>query len=167
MKKSIVTLTLIIIVISGFSQSIKTNGTIYINHPRIEVINNAVKGYLTQNKELWNSCYADSAKFWISGMDMKKWGSKKENLELLDYDFKFFKDIKIKQFGYPDYLEYEKDNDMVAQAWWTWSGISKKTGKKLVVEFVIFSWFNKDGKIIKEATYGDFSKVFKEEGVSF
>ena len=167
MKKSILTFFICMWVVFGFSQSLKKNGTVYINHPHIEVIKKAVQGYLTQNKELWSSCYADTAKFWISGMDMKKWVSKKENLDILGYDYKFFKNINIKQLGYPDYIEYEKDNDRVAQAWWTWTGISKKSGKQFIVEFVIFSWFNKDGKIVKEATYGDFSKVFKEEGLNF
>ena len=167
MKKVISTLALSLIVMISFAQAPKTNGTIYINHPNIEVIKNAVKGYVTQNTDLWSACYADTAAFWISGMDMKKWISKKDNLEMLGTDFKFFKDITVKQFGYPDYLEYEKGADKVAQAWWTWSGTSIKTGKKLVIEFVVFSWFNKDGKIIKEATYGDFSKQFKEEGIKF
>ena len=167
MKKLVSTLALSLIVMISFAQAEKTNGTIYVNHPNIEVVKNAVKGYVTQNIELWSSCYADTAKFWISGMDMKKWMTKKENIALLGTDFKFFKDITVKQFGYPDYLVYDQGADKVAQAWWTWTGTSIKTGKKLQIEFVVFSWFNKDGKITQEGTYGDFSKQFAEEGIQF
>ena len=39
--------------------------------------------------------------------------------------------------------------------------------KRDCIEFVVFSWFNKDGKIIQEGTYGDFSKQFAEEGIQF
>jgi ketosteroid isomerase-like protein len=167
MKKTISTIALSLIVMITFAQSEKTNGTIYVKHPYIDVVNNTVKGYVTQNADLWSACYADSAKFWISGMDMKKWVSKKENLNMLNTDFKFFKDITVKQFGYPDYLAYDEGNDKVVQSWWTWTGTSIKTGKTLKITFVVFDWFNKDGKITKEGTFGDFSKQFAEEGVVF
>ena len=167
MKKTIFTIALSLIVMITFAQSEKTNGTIYVKHPYIDVVNNTVKGYVTQNADLWSACYADSAKFWISGMDMKNWVSKKENLNMLNTDFKFFKDITVKQFGYPDYLANDQGNDKVVQSWWTWTGTSIKTGKSLKITFVVFDWFNKDGKITKEGTFGDFSKQFAEEGVVF
>ena len=167
MKKTILSVCLSLFALITFAQAEKTNGTIYINHPYIEVVKNTVKGYVDQNNELWNSCYADSATFWISGMDMKKWNNKKDNLVMLSADHKFFKDIKVKQFGYPDYLAYDQGNDKVVQSWWTWYGTSKKTGKELKITFVVFDWFNKDGKIIKEGTFGDFSKQFQEEGIQF
>lgn len=167
MKKSILSVCFTLMVLISLAQSVKTNGTIYINHPNIEVVKNTVKGYVTQNADLWNSCYADTARFWISGMSMKKWNNKKDNYEMLAKDHQYFKDIKVKMFGYPDYMEYVKGDSKVVQSWWTWSGISKKTGKELVIEFVVFSWFNKDGKITQEGTYGDFSKQFQEEGVEF
>jgi hypothetical protein len=167
MKKTLSTIALSLIVMLSFAQTEKKNGTIYVNHPNIEVVNNTVKGYVTQNVDLWSSCYADTAKFWISGMDIKKRISKKENLSMLNTDHKFFNDIKVKRFGYPDYLAYDQGNDKVVQSWWTWTGTSKKTGKELVITFVVFDWFNKDGKIVQEGTFGDFSKQFAEEGIVF
>ncbi|MEN9382541.1 MAG: hypothetical protein RI940_1424 [Bacteroidota bacterium] len=167
MKKTLSTLALSLIVMISFAQTEKTNGTIYVKHPYIDVVNNTVKGYVNQDANLWNSCYADSAVFWISGMDMKKWNTKSQNLTMLNTDHKFFKDIKVKQFGYPDYLAYDQGNDKVVQSWWTWTGTSKKTGKALKITFVVFDWFNTDGKIIKEGTFGDFSKQFEEEGIVF
>lgn len=167
MKKALSTFALSLIVMISFAQTEKTNGTIYINHPFIDVVHNTVKGYVTQNADLWGSCYADTATFWISGMDLKQKVSKKENLTMLTTDFKFFNDIKVKQYGYPDYLAYDQGNTRVVQSWWVWSGVSKKTGKSLTIPFVVFDWFNKDGKITKEATMGDFSKQFQEEGITF
>jgi ketosteroid isomerase-like protein len=166
MKKEVSTIVLSLFVMFSFAQTEKTNGTVYISHPYIDVVNNSVKAYATQDNNAWSACYADSANFWISGMDMSKWNTKKQNLEMLNLDFKFFKDVTVKPFGYPDYIAYDQGNDKVVQSWWTWTGTSKKTGKKLVITYVIFDWFNIDGKIVKEGIFGDFSKQFKEEGIN-
>jgi hypothetical protein len=165
MKKLISTIAMSLIVMISFAQSVKTNGTIYINHPNIEVVRNTVKAYVTQDANLWNTCYSDTAFFWISGMNINKTFTKKENLSMLNNDHKFFNDIKVRLIGYPDYFEYDLGNDKVAQSSWIWSGVSKKTGKPLAITFAVFDWFNKDGKIIQEYTFGDFSKQFAEEGV--
>ena len=167
MKKLISTFALSLIVMISFAQTEKTNGTVYIKHPYIDVVNKTVEGYVNQNADLWNSCYADSATFWISGMDINKWNNKMDNLTMLKKDHKFFKNITVTQYGYPDFLAYDQGNDKVVQSWWTWSGTSKKTGKKLNITFAVFDWFNEDGKIFREGTFGDFSKQFAEEGVTF
>ncbi len=57
---------------------------------------------------------------------------------------------------------YKKSSvDMTVQSWWTWVGKSKKTGEVVKIPMVIFDDFNKDGKIIRELIYGDFSKMVK------
>jgi hypothetical protein len=167
MKKLISTLSLSLIVMMSFAQAEKTNGTIYIKHPYIDVVNKTVEGYVNQNNDLWSACYADSATFWISGMEINKWNNKTDNLSMLNTDHKFFSNITVKSYGYPDFLAYDEGNDKVVQSWWTWSGTSIKTGKKLTITFAVFDWFNKDGKIFREGTFGDFSKQFKEEGIKF
>jgi hypothetical protein len=74
-------------------------------------------------------------------------------------DFDNFDDINEAPMGYPDFLHYKKDNTMIVQSWWTWSGKSKKSGQVVKVPMVMFDEFNADGKIAREYIFGDFSKL--------
>ena len=158
MRKIILTTSLFFLSIAAFCQQ-EENGTIYIKHPNIDAVNQATKAYETKDEATLKKLYSDTAKWWSSGMEkfipvadaMKMWMS----------DFDFYTDITQKQFGYPDYLHYKKDDGMTVQSWWTWSGKSKKTGEVLKIPMVVFDDFNKDGKIVREYIYGDCSKVEK------
>ncbi len=163
MKQTLLAFSMLLISMISFSQAEKKNGTIYIKHPYIDVVNKATKGYVTKDMALWKSCYADTAKFSISGID--KFMSLSKNQAALELDYKFFDNITVTTVGYPDYLHYEDGDQKVVQSWWKWSGKSKKTGKVVVTYFVEFDWFNAAGKIYRETTLGDFSKQFAEEGV--
>jgi hypothetical protein len=159
MKKIILTASLFLIGITCFSQEEK-NGTIYIKHPYIEVVNKTVKAYLDKDAATNAKIYADTARFWVSGMTkpipiadaFKMWIS----------DFDYYDSIKIKVVGYPDYLAYKDQDAKVVQSWWTWYGKSKKTGATIRIDYVAFDSFNKDGKIEFESLYGDFSKMTKD-----
>ena len=70
--------------------------------------------------------------------------------------------FKVKSVGYPDYLEYTKDDLGVVQSGWQWSGKSNKTGEIVKINYVLFDDFNKDGKIVFESNYGDSSKLIKK-----
>lgn len=147
---------LIVLTTSGFSQ-MEENGKIFIKHPYINVVNNATNAYLTQDFSTLKTIYSDTARWWISGMAdfipiadaMKIWAG----------DFEKYDSVKQVQFGYPDYLEYIKDNSKIVQSWWTWSGKSKKDGTVKKVPMVMFDEFNKDGKIVREYIFGDFSSM--------
>ncbi len=160
MKKTILTFGLFFFVLASFAQEIKKNGIIYINHPNIKVINKAMQAYLKKDDAANLKIYSDTAKYWVSGMD-KPIGIK-DAIKMWDTDFDYYDDIKLTTVGYPDYLEYIKDNAKVGQSWWQWSGKSKKTGEILKIDFVQFDFFNKAGKIVFESIYGDFSKMVKE-----
>ena len=159
MKKMLLTCSMLVFVLLTFAQTEKSNGTIYINHPNIDVVNKMMKAYETQNMDLYKSCYSDTVKFFVPGSD--KFDNLKKNVSVQNVDFKYFNNISMKPVGYPDYLHYKKDDSKTVQSWWTWSGTSKKTGK---VTFVIFDDFNTSGKIISETSYGDFTKQLAEEG---
>ncbi len=77
-------------------------------------------------------------------------------------DHEKYDSLKMTPYGYPDYLEYDKDNAKVVQSWWTWSGKSKKTGETTTIPVVQFDFFDKEGKITFEGIYGDFSKMEKQ-----
>jgi hypothetical protein len=124
------------------------------------VVNNANKDYVANNFTTTQNYYADTATWWISGMP--DFIPLAEAVKMWKSDFDKFDDISQVQFGYPDFLHYKKDNTMIVQSWWTWSGKSKKTGEVIKVPMVMFDEFNMDGKISREYIFGDFSKMAAE-----
>ncbi|MGG9970660.1 hypothetical protein ACQ33O_02605 [Ferruginibacter sp. SUN002] len=162
MKKTFITAVLFFMTTATFSQSIKKNGTVFIKHPYIKTVEKAMQAYLKKDDAANLKIYADTAKYWYSAMNNEKPMGIKEAIKMWDTDFDYYDSIKLKPVGYPDYLEYVQGNVKIVQSWWEWSGISKKTGETLIINFVQFDWFNKAGKITFEAIYGDFSKMVKE-----
>lgn len=160
MKKIILSIALLLGVVVTYAQSEKTNGTIYIKHPYIDMVNKSANAYQTQNIPQWKALYADTAKFSFSSIDKKV--TVQERVKMFAKNYELFDKITVKPYGYPDYLHYVKDNAKVVQSWWTWSGKSKKTGKVVKVLFAMFDSFNADGKIEDEGIFGDFSKVNAE-----
>jgi len=155
MKKIIVTAILFVSGIASFCQQ-EENGIVYIKHPYIDAINNSAKAYETKDVPALKALYADTATVWGSGM--KKRIPIAEAIKNWMSDFDVYDSIVQKKFGYPDYIHYKDEDQKVVQSWWTLQGKSKKTGKIVRVPMVIFDDFNKDGKIIREAVYGDFSE---------
>jgi hypothetical protein len=160
MKSIILSTALFLFAIAGFSQQEKKNGTIYIRHPYIDVVNNSAKAYLAKDDAANRQIYSDTAKWWISGLE--KPISIADAIKSWDSDFDYYDNIKVTQVGYPDYLHYIDKDSKYVQSWWKWSGKSKKTGETVTVPFVQFDEFNNAGKIVNEGLYGDFSKVVKE-----
>lgn len=160
MKSIIITTGLFLLAVTCFSQETKKNGTIYIKHPYIDVVNNAMKAYLAKDDAANMKIYADTAKFWVSGMP--KSIPIADAIKMWDTDFDYYDSIKVKTVGYPDYLNYTDEDTKTVQSWWRWSGRSKKTGELVIIDYVQFDTFNNGGKIIEEGLYGDFSKMVKE-----
>jgi hypothetical protein len=158
MRRIILTTAFLILVFTGFSQEEK-NGTIYIKHPYIQLVDKSNKAYLANDMAAAKQIYSDTARFWVSGMPkpipiadaMKMWSG----------DFTYYDSIRIKAVGYPDYLNYIDADQKVVQSWGTWLGKSKKTGNTLRIDFVQFDTFNNAGKIDFETLYGDFSQMGK------
>ena len=159
MRKIILYPVFLLVVITAFSQTQEENGTIYIKHQYIDVVNKSTAAYLKKDMVTNTAIYSDTAKFWISGWAkpiaikdaFKEWAS----------DFDFYSDIKVATVGYPDYLHYKDKDQKIVQSWWAWSGKSKKTGEVVKIDYVQFDDFNTAGKIIFESLYGDFSKMVK------
>ena len=160
MKKIVVTTAIFLFGMAAFCQKEEKNGTIYIKHPYIDVVNQATKAYLAKDDAANKQIYADTARWWSSGMPkpigladaIKEW----------DSDFDYYDSIKITPVGYPDYLHYIDKDTKIVQSWWRWSGKSKKTGEPVNVDYVQFDEFNNNGKITFESIYGDFSKMMKQ-----
>ena len=159
MRKILVTLVLFIATGTAFCQQ-EENGTIYIKHPNIDAVNQATKAYEAKDEATLKKLYSDTAKWWSSGME--KFIPIADAMKMWMTDFYYYTDITQKQFGYPDYLQYKKDDGRTVQSWWTWSGKSKKTGEVVKIPMVVFDDFTADGKIVREYMYGDFSKIVKK-----
>lgn len=159
MKKIILAAGLFFPGISAICQQ-EENGTIYIKHPFIEVVNKVQDAYLERDSATLKMIYADTAKFIATGME--KLVPIAEGIRMWMSDFDYYEDIMVKPEGYPDFLHYKKGDAKVVQSWWTWSGKSKKTGAMVKIPMVIFDNFNSDGKIVYESIYGDFSKMKKD-----
>ena len=159
MRKIILLAVFLFSAIAGFCQAPEENGVIYITHPYIDAVNKTAQAYRNKDMATNTKLYADTAKWWVSGMDkpmpiaaaIKDWTT----------DFDFYTDIKMEKDGYPDYLHYKDGDQKVVQSWWHWSGKSKKTGAVVKIAFVQFDTFNSAGKIAFESVYGDFSKMVK------
>jgi hypothetical protein len=156
MKKIMLSQALFLLALAAFSQE-KRNGDIYMEHPYINVVYHSVNAYLTKDIAENTKIFSDTASFWASGMPrripiaaaLKHWAA----------DFDFYDSITLIKVGYPDYLAYKDQDAKTVQSWWRWKGKSKKTGETLVIPCVQFDDFNKDGKIVFESIYGDFSKM--------
>jgi hypothetical protein len=159
MKRIMIIAGFILSGLTAFCQQ-EENGTIYIKHPYIDVVNNANKDYVANNFTTTQNYYADTAKWWVSGM--ADFIPLADAVKMWKGDFEKFDDVKQTQFGYPDFLHYKDKNSMIVQSWWTWSGKSKKTGDVIKVPMVMFDEFNTDGKIVREYIFGDFSKTATE-----
>ena len=155
MKNFIVIAALFLTSGSAFCQQ-EENGIIYIKHPNIDAVNNTVKAYLQKDIATLKTLYSDTARWWASGMPKNI--PIAEAMKLWMTDFDVYDSIKQKQVGYPDYLHYKDADSKTVQSWWTMSGKSKKTGEVVRVPMFVLDDFNKDGKIISESIYGDFSK---------
>jgi hypothetical protein len=161
MRKIFLSSILFSVAVTAFSQQPKENGKIFITHPYIDAVNKATESYLAQDMKANAVYYSDTAKVWVSGMD--KSIPIAEAMKLFASDFEFYKDIKLTPVGYPDFLHYVDKDQQWVQSWWTWSGVSKKTGETVKIDCVQFDKFNQDGKITNESIYGDFSKMVKEK----
>ena len=160
MKKLMITAALFLLGMAAYCQQ-EVNGTIYIKHPYIDVINNAVKAYTAGNFTALKMNYSDTATFWQPGM--AKFAPMADAFTAWTKDQSYFTDLSMTPVGYPDYLQYKKEDAKIVQSWWNWSVKSKKSGEVIKIPMVMFDEFNAAGKIVRQYIYGDFSKVQAEE----
>ncbi len=173
MKKTVLLLALAIPCILTASAQKKTNGTVYIEHPAINVVSAFEKatvqgdsakiaGFLTDDFKSYNGTTADLA---LPSADKKAYLN-----TILHYsrDLDYFA-IEPLPGSYPDALEYAKDNkngDIVVQSWILLKGVHKTTGVKLDAAAQRIYYVTKDGKIKRIINYSN-GKVIDEIFSSF
>ena len=158
MKRTILFSLLLLLGVGCFSQPVM-NGTILSKHPFIDVVAKSGQTYVNKDWNAAKALYADTAMWWISGLE--KGVHMADAIKMWASDFDYFDNInQVYEPGtYPDYLHYKDKDLQVVQSWWIWSGKSKKTGEQVTVHMIQIDTFNKDGKISGEWIYGDFSKL--------
>lgn len=173
MKKTTLLLAFTFCGILAASAQKKTNGTVYIEHPAINVItafekatvqgdSTKIAGFLTDDFKSYNGTTADLA---LPSADKKTYLN-----TILQYsrDLDYFA-IEAVPGSYPDALEYAKDNkngDIVVQNWILIKGVHKTTGVKLDAAAQRIYYVTKEGKIKRIINYSN-SKVIDEIFASF
>lgn len=173
MKKQTLLLVLALIsIFSTFAQK-KTNGTVYIDHPAITVVEDMTKAYVSGDSTKVASYLADDFKAYngvstntnAKGQDKATFaGSAKGWNNALDY----FSITRTKG-AYPDAIEYTENNqkDVVwVQTWEDLKGVHKKTGVKVNMPSHRLIVLNKDNKIQTIINYNNQS-IFDEIGASY
>ncbi|WP_340114049.1 nuclear transport factor 2 family protein [Maribellus mangrovi] len=135
------------------SYTTKENGAIYINHEYINVVRKLVNAYCSMNIDSVMSFYAPDAVFmttenqWDESFGLEIY---KKALEDLFADSEY---IAMEQYGYPDCMHYEKNDNYTVYSWWTGHIKSKETGKVVNIPQMLSMQFNEDGKISMQINY--------------
>lgn len=160
-------LTFIILLVSNvaFAQKAIKNGTIYKQHPYIEVVKKLAQLYEQGDANSMANYYADTVHIYgmtryspDTGLMEKHMLPKSKALmeakagwqQIIDG----WENIKMAPLSPPDGLQYD-NAPFTVQSWWLLTLTNKKTHKTAATEMVLFDMFNKDGKIAVQLEYYD------------
>lgn len=162
MKKQTLLLVLALTsIFTTFGQK-KTNGTIYIDHPAITVVEDMTKAFVNGDSDKVASYLADDFKAYNGvslnsndkGQDKATYSKAAKGwFDALDYFT-----ITRSKGAYPDALEYKENNqkDVVwVQTWEDLKGVHKTTGVKVNMPTHKLFVVNKDNKIQTIINYGN------------
>ncbi|MFV5695175.1 nuclear transport factor 2 family protein [Flavobacterium sp. LB3P122] len=171
MKKNF-SIVLLIATSITFAQK-KTNGTIYVEHPAINLVEAMTHAYVSGDADKVASFLADDFKSY-NGVSSDKDNKGSDKASFLN-EVKFWKDnveylsITRSQGAYPDALEYKEDTnkDVVwVQTWEDLKGVHSKTGVKIDMPFHRLFIVDKDNKIKTIIKYAN-NSIFDEIDSSF
>ncbi len=168
MKKTIL-FTLLLVMAQGHSQK-KKNGTIFLEHPAIDVVNSFHTAFVAGDHEKVGTYLAEDFKV-FNGAGTNK-DAKGRNKEQFLEQVTFWKEnfdylaISPSEGAYPDALEYKDDKQVWVQTWDHLKGVHNKTGVKLDMPLHRLIKLNKDLKITRIVNYTN-DRVYYEIGQSF
>lgn len=169
-KLSIITMMLLCVV--AFSQK-KKNGTIYSEHPAIDVVESYEKAFVAGDADQVMSLLADDYKWW-NGTDSNK-DAKPGTKEGAGKNTTWWKEnvdyVSLERFpgAYPDAIEYkdEEQKDVVwVQTWNELRGVHNETGVKVDMPVHRLYVVNADSKIETIIDYSN-RTVWDELGDSY
>ncbi|MBS1528523.1 MAG: hypothetical protein JST19_22945, partial [Bacteroidetes bacterium] len=149
---------------AALAQKMVRNGTIYKEHPYIEIIKkvaklyengdaNGMAGYYAANAQLFGMTRytPDSAVRVRHALKGKSLAEAKAGWQ---HVIDGWENIKMTPEGAPDGLQYA-DAPFTVQSWWQLTMVNKTTKKTATIEMVLFDMFNKQGKIVTQLEYYD------------
>ena len=171
MKKTVQIVVLLLTCIT-YSQK-KTNGTVYIDHPAIKIVEDMTKAFVSGDSAKVASYLADDFKayYGVSTNTNDKGQDKASYLKTVKgwKDQLDYYSITRSKGSYPDAIEYsDKDQKDVVwvQTWEQLKGVHKKTGVKVDMPMHRLFVVNKDNKIKTIIEYSN-SSVGDEIDQSF
>lgn len=170
--KRIVLVSMMIFTIITYAQK-KKNGTVYVDHPAIDLVESMEKAFVEGDEEKVASYLADDFESWNGLSDNKdaKGGTKERFVSGVEFwkENVSYMSIERSKGAYPDAIEYKKDNkddEVWVQTWSHLKGVHNTTGVKLDVPFHRLYVVNKDNKIKTIINYMNES-LYDEIGNSF
>ena len=170
--KKLVLIALLFSIVIGYAQK-KPNGTVYINHPAIDVVNAYTKTVNSADLNKLDAFLADDFRAYNSTTDNQY--SKGQDKTAFIKRIKSWREsidyfaIKPANGAYPDAIEYkdEDQKDVVwVQCWDEVKGVHKKTGVKIDMNLHRLFIINKSNKIKTIFIY-DNPQVFDEIDESY
>ena len=168
MKKTLLFIFLAFACAFSVSAQKKTNGTIYIEHPALSVVNDFCNAFIAGDEAKMASLLTDDFKAYDGTSNQSDGGAIDKKTFLNEaasfknqFDYFSFVDFPG---SYPDALEYQKDNKdkmITVLSWKMLNGVHKKTGVKIDASAHYSFAVTADGKIKRMISYEN-SKVFNE-----
>ena len=153
--KTKITLLLFVASTLVFAQK-KKNGTIFIEHPGIEIVNEFNKAFVEGDAEKLKSLVTKDFKWWQMNAMNTKPLTMKNLINRSTYLSENVMGLKIEDRGsaYSDAMEYGKDN-LNVYTYQILKGFDKNTGYKFEIPRNSIFFFSKDGKKINGLSVAD------------
>jgi hypothetical protein len=156
MKTKLMTLLLVASTVVVFAQK-KKNGTVYIDHPAIDVINQMYDAVNTNNLEVLNNLISDDFKgVWGDEMNKdREPATKKQFIDSWNTKNRYYS-LKSGKNAYPDAIKYNDENfkDVtLVYCWEAISGVGGMTGVKFSQRRHTQYAVNSDNKISFSRSY--------------
>lgn len=167
------TILSVMMLIAFISTAQKKNGTVYDEHPAIDVVNAFTKAAVAGDKAKMGSYLTDDFKsYYGTSTNPNDKGSDKAaflNTQMVYHDQLDYYSVEPFPGSYPDAIEYKKDNpngEVWVQTWELVKGVHKKTGVKINAAAHRLYTLTKDNKIKNVIIY-DNEGVIDEIRASF
>jgi hypothetical protein len=163
--KKLLLIMLIACSLQAFAQNKIKSGTIYSQHPYIEIVKQLAVLYEKGDAAGMEKLYADTAQIYgmtryaVDTTKVAQWsvppakhltGAKAGWRQVFDN----WEQIKMRPIVPPEGLEHT-DGTFSVQSFWLFTLVNKKTKKVAKVEMVVFHVFNKAGKIATQVEFYD------------
>ena len=167
------TILSVMMLIAFITTAQKKNGTVYDEHPAIDVVNAFTKAAVAGDKDKMGSYLTDDFKsYYGTSTNPNDKGSDKAaflNTQMVYHDQLDYYSVEPFPGSYPDAIEYKRDNpngEVWVQTWELVKGVHKKTGVKINAAAHRLYTLTKDNKIKNVIIY-DNEGVIDEIRASF